>query len=246
MPPRLPCASSRRGASSGSADAAAPAARLIFSRFRRVKVPMQVLPTGPRRLAKSTGDRAGLAWGVAMATAALPRRQAGSFGAPIEGASGLENSVAARVALRAVLVVHYPLGRGVYAEKAEHLVPDHAEAVGDLRRDGDRVALAQGHPAVLAAVDPRLGDAVQDVKDLHVGMRVDGRDVAGLGGLDARADRGRPLVVAENQLVDRVRPELHDLGLVEANDLQLVHGSLRGVSCRSLAQVGSKAQAMPS
>src|SRR5262249_18575958 len=144
----------------------------------------------------------------------------------VRASSSGKNPVAPGVALRAVFVVDDPLGRGVRAEEPQHLVADDAEAVRHLGRDGDRVALAERHLAVLAAVDPRFGDAIEDVQDLHVGMRVDGRHVTGLRGLDARANRRGPLVIAEDQLIDRVRPELHELGLREANHLQLVHGSL--------------------
>src|SRR5262249_17163133 len=77
--------------------------------------------------------------------------------------SGFVDAIAAGVALATVLVVDDPLGRGVRPEEAEHLVSDHAEAVRHLGRDGDRVALPQCHAAILAAVDPGFGDAVEDM-----------------------------------------------------------------------------------
>src|SRR5262249_5599182 len=150
--------------------------------------------------------------------------------APVPGqrtwsASGFVDAIAAGVALPAVLVADDPLRRRVSTEQAKHLVTHDPEAVGYSGRDRHCVAPAERHLAILLAVDPRLGHAVEDVQHFHVGMGVDGSRVAGLRGLDAGADRRGSLVVAEDQLIDRVGSELDHFRLVEAHDLQLVHGS---------------------
>src|SRR5206468_3477395 len=77
---------------------------------------------------------------------------------------------------------------------------------------------------VLAAFDPRLGSAIQDVEDLDVGMRVQRRLVAGLRRLDAGADGRRALVVADDQLVVGQRAEADALRLSESNHRGLFHG----------------------
>jgi hypothetical protein len=92
------------------------------------------------------------------------------------------------------------------------------------RRDRDRVALAQDDLAILLAVHPRLRDAVEDVEDLHVRVRVHGRRIAGLGRLDAGTHGRRALVVTDDGLIDGVRPELHDLAVVETLHDQVGHG----------------------
>src|SRR5206468_3505745 len=74
------------------------------------------------------------------------------------------------------------------------------------RRGVDPVALGVARPAVLVVDDARRR------------------------GLDARAYWRGALVVADDRLVDRVGPELHRARLVQAYDLELVHGVLLSLS----------------
>jgi hypothetical protein len=101
------------------------------------------------------------------------------------------------------------------AQQAQLLVTDHAEGMRHVGLQRDGVALLQGHPAVLAALDPGLGGALQDVQDLQVRVRVHGRHVARLGGLDAGPDRRAAGLVPEDRLIVGVGAELHDLGILE-------------------------------
>src|SRR5262249_9468331 len=114
-------------------------------------------------------------------------------------------AITARVRATAVFVIDDAMRRGVGAERAQRLVADHAEGVRHVRRQRDGVALAQRHLAIFPALHPRLRHALEDMKDLEVRMRVHGRGVAGLGGLDANADRRRALVVAEDRLIEGIR-----------------------------------------
>src|SRR5207245_972631 len=90
-------------------------------------------------------------------------------------AARFETARAARVALGAVLVGDDTSRRGVSAQEPEHPVASDAEAVRGVGRNRERVALLEHDRLVLAAFDPRLGGAVQDVEDLDVGMRVQRR-----------------------------------------------------------------------
>src|SRR6266436_4612278 len=140
------------------------------------------------------------------------------------GPRSVDDAVAARVALGAVLVGDDTSGRGVSAQEPEHPIASDAEAVRGVGRNRERVALLEHDRLVLAAFDPRLGGAVQDVEDLDVGMRVQRRLVAGLCRLDAGADGRRALVVADDQLVVGQRAEADALRLSESNHRGLFHG----------------------
>src|SRR5262249_47109290 len=72
-------------------------------------------------------------------------------------------------------------------------------------------------------VERGLGRPVEDVQDLEVGVRVHRRHVPGLGGLDAGADRGRPLRVADDRLVVGERAERDDFGVLQLDDFGVDH-----------------------
>src|SRR5207247_2110398 len=91
----------------------------------------------------------------------------------------------------------------------------------------DRVAFFQPDFLILSAVHPGFGDAVEDVQDFHVGVRMHRRDVAGRRSLNPGPDRRRALVVAQDELVDGVGAELDDLGVGETDDLHRLRSASR-------------------